>query len=431
MGATLTAPLSALGACFGTCCAAGCCQLAKSGSVDTTKGARCLLLWLQMSFLAFAIPLMSASHNYLDQPCEMYSTYVGGVIGICECGNVGTGDAVVNACRQDQLVLRATASIEAIMIFQVLLAVSGCAASAALGLPVAKFMALPVLWLLFLFVPNSLFTSLGFVSSLIGAGFFPAQALLAVDFLYSWNASWFEFSNAERRANPRGRKYMAWLVGLVIFAVVFIGAALYLAIQLSNTYTTSGERALVWATFGISVVLLVVSITEWCKHGVLLVSAGVMFFVQWLVWQTLPMGGDETSFAPPVWAEFLVGFLTLVVLITYNAGSAEPTTVPAAAVELAPQVDEEASVGGGKGKERVIIVAAPAAETAAPKVDAYDFSIQCLIQLTAAAYLTSIFAPNVSTASYVLHIVTVSCSLALYGWVLIAPMVLKNRQFNY
>jgi len=418
MGAAMAAPLAAVGSCLGTCCAAGCCQLAQSGSVDTMKGARCLLLWLQMLFLTMAASLMVGEHTWLDTPCEQWANWMDGQPGVCECANA----ADITKCRQDQLVLRACCAAVAIFLFQFLLTISGCASSAALGLPVLKFMALPLLWVIFLFVPNQVFTSFGLVASLIGAGFYVAQIILLADFTWRWNESWFELSNQAKRREPGSKKYLSWLIGILIFSILFLVGGIALGVMLFMHYQDQSKRAIILASLILSLVLLVVSITEWCKHGTFLVSAAIVLFGQWVVWQTVPMSGDANSWDPPIWAEFGWGVFSLIVLLMYNAGGTD--TTPAAAVELVPKPEAAAVEAGAASTAIVVTVDGPEV-----KVDAWDFGVQCLVQTTAAAYLTSIFAPVTGFTPFVVHNIALFLSLALYGWMLVAPMLLKSRQF--
>lgn len=420
MGSVVTAPLYAVGACLGSCCAAGCCKLAFAGSVDSSKGARCLLLWLQICAAATSLGFVLGSPTWLDKPCAELNDWVG-TLGVCECYTAAAGNTGVRGCLSDQMVFRSGASVMLIYLFMLLLCISGCARGAAKYLPVLKFMAYFLMVVAFWFVPNSIFSGFGYAATLLAAGFAVAQAILLIDFAMTWNDMWFRMESAWR---PGGVSMWKW--GLLVLSLVFFIVSIVLFVHLLTSFPEGQWRAVPITAFVVSVLLLGLSITEWCEVGTLIGSSGITLFCQWLSWQVLA-GVNKQMVDVPVWLNLAIGAFSLFALATFGGGWHKDATPSAVAIELAApgrrsgdsstSRDEESGSGGSGASDGT-------------EVDTWDFSFQCLVHCFAAAFITAVLAPLTGTGPTIARTVALALSLFVYLWVLVAPKVLTGRSFR-
>lgn len=432
MGAALTAPLAALGSCLGTACAVGCCSVASAGSVDTNRGARCLLLWLQVTFISMAAWILMLDHQWLVSACEQIETWVATDVGICACQNatlLAPNETAV-ACRQNQMVLRSGFSTELVFVLMLILTASGCATAAARKLPVLKFLIIPVLLLITLFLPNEIFDAFGIFASGVSAFFSVAQLLIVINFAHMWNRAWFDWATADRRQNPgNGGSCNKWEVGLVLASVTFVGLGIALAVVLFTAYTDAVSRTIIGTALFFSLVTLVGSICECASQtGNLLVGSVVVLFSQWMVWQALPKMTAAPPSAPPVYLQLALALITLMVLICYDVPGSEAASPPSARIVELPAAKTDDKEKGETTKVELVTVSAPKGEIVT--VDAWDFGVQCAVQSAAVAFFTYSLSPTIGELPFITQTVAVFLSLALYSWTLVAPHVLKNRDFS-
>lgn len=417
MGAAIAAPLSALGtclgACVGGCVAKGCCALAGSGNVSNAHAARCVMLWLQGLSAAFALFMGATASKWLPQSCDKLPSDFSN-LGVCECHS--NGDAA--ACWKDQMVYRTEASVVIVFLVLLLLSVSGCAQGAARSHSVAKFMLVILLSAVALFMPNGWFDAFGTLATFGAAVFLAAQSIFVIDFGYSWSELWFARAAAAQRREigQSGRK--AWLAAILAFAGVLMALSIALCVFLYVNTTAASGHAVNLAAFIIAVVLLIVSILDWCPHGAILCSAVVMFYVMWLVFEAMSVLPDDEGPQCPAWVgliicgcslfAFAMGFLR-----QRGEGGAVAETL---AAPLGGAGDTEA---GGTAPQR-----------AEEEPQTMGFALQCAVHAAAASYIAAAMAPKQGAFTYVTHVVAVFVALFFYFWSLVAPQVLTSRNFN-
>jgi len=302
-----------------------------------------------------------------------------------------------------------------------ILCVSGCAKHAAKSCPVGKFLILIVLILVLLFAPNDMLSVFGAVAGVASSAYLVAQTVLLMDFAYGWNEAWHtNAQNRQRDLNPRG--YKMWLIAIVVAAALLFVLALVECIILCTQFATGGARTLVILTFLIGVVLLVISITDWCEHGALLTSSVVLAYMMWLAYEALSMlplsdGGIEHLL--PRWMGLLICALSLAAFASSTSfGARKPTTAatPAPGQEVLTEQGQTAAQAEDD-------------EDDTPEgLDVSDFTVQCVVHAAAAVYVASAVAPSRAAVTFDARVVAVVVSLALYGWTLVAPKILTGRQ---
>lgn len=456
MGFAFSAPLAALGSCVGSCAGAACCKLATVGSTSGPRAARCLLWWLQLFAICLAVLLMGNGQAWLSTPCDKLHTYAGSRGGICECRN----SQRPNECWQQQLAYRVEASAFIIFSGLLVLTASGCVSGAAKGLPVLKFLLVPVIVAALMFVSNSVLDSFGAIAGVLSSGFLVVQCILLIDFAYSWNERWHANSIAAGRSNPAGQGQRMWLTMIVVAAALFLLAATIGAVCLWSAHSTGVAHGTILGSAIVSLFLLAVSITDWCEHGTLLTSAVITAYAIWLAFEalaTLPL--DEGNHTASVNQMAAVNHTALPTLLSGGLASVNHTAsvnhagaahaVPWwAALSMATfvlatstgegesccreadsQGVELAVVRGGESEAAEDGQARDVLSEGAQGPTAWDFAMLCSTHALSTLYIASALVPKRCWSSFTFRLVALFASLALYGWSLIAPMVLTNREF--
>lgn len=426
MGAVLTAPLSAvgtcLGGCFGSCVATGCVQLAGSGNVSSERAVRCVLVWLQVFVAALALLLSETADQWLPQTCSKFSSIGVSDIGICSCMTFDEQN-----CWSNQMVYRSEVAGTILFSALAIMAMSGCANGAARSHSVAKFMLIVVMTFISLFIPNKLFSAYGSISTGASALFLVAQAILLIDFAYSWNELWYSNALNARRREIGQKGYRMWTGAMVLASAGWFVGSVAISIYLYVAFPETSGRAVNVCSMVLSFSLLIVSITDWCEHGALLTSAVVMAYTVWLICEALAIAPSGKQLELPSWAGLT---LCAISLLSTSLGSGscatseaavQMTSTPAAQQESAAHAGEvEAGEAGGAHEE---------ADSFTGK-KAWMFAAYSGVHASATLYVAASLAPRTGTTTYGLRVTAIFVSLALYGWSLVAPKVLKNRRFN-
>lgn len=403
---------SAIGQCFGscagTCAAAGCAQLCTAGTVGSAVAARRLLLVIQAFAIILAIIFFEVG-QWSFLPCDWsWLSH----LGLCECGDD-------NTCWSKQMVFRIGLSTMLMFAICLVMSASGCGADVERRNFVGKFLSVPVMALLFMLLPNKFFDVFGDVCSVASILFLAAQAVLLIDFGYTWNEVWHANAvDAARQLGGNGRK---WYVAIIAASLILILGALVETILVLIHYNNSEAWGVAFVSFVVAILLLVLSITEWCEHGTLLTSAVVMAYATWLASRTVsavPVIDNDTSepISPP-WVGLLVGLLTLLSFMD----KADPDIIHQSGGNSAQaaRLAEEAEEGRAAGAE----------DTTTPPPVA-GFANHSGVHLTAAAYWVSLFTARTSWVSFGSCAAALIATHLLYGWSLVAPKVMTGRDFS-
>lgn len=427
MGGLVSVPLAALGTavggCFGSCVATGCCQLAASGTVSSAKAARCVLVWVQAFTIAIALLAAVTADQWLSNTCDKLDQFGITQVGICDCSS-----ASESGCWRNQVIYRAEAAASVVFASLMLMAVSGCAADVARTHSVAKFMAVFLFGFMFLFIPNSVFDVFGSIATAAGSIFLIAQSILLIDFAYSLNEIWYGYAQVAYRRQISSTAYRIWIASMLITsALIFIGSIVGSALMFQAYDNMAGKVTNVLAAI-LSIVLLVVSILDWCEHGALLTSAVVMAYSTYLVCEALAVLPDGVGPEIPVWISLAICSVSLI-SFARGAGGFSINSAPAAAAQASSPALRSAEEGAAAEAPAV------AAEVEAPDggdsaKDVQDFIIQCAVHAAAAMFVSASLAPRVGQATFGFRIFAVFASLTLYGWSLVAPKLLSGRSFS-
>lgn len=423
MGGIVSGVLGPFGSCFGTCAgscfAAGFCKLLTLGSTDTRKAATCVLVWVQAVAVLLAITLGKWT-SWLTWSCtklQLIQELVGGqsgtsqlLIGSASNAN-GKGPEPIGICAaldaspaspiesvEYQLVYRAEAAAFLVFSLILILCISGCGVSAAKAYPLGKVLGVQVLALIMLFMPNGIFTAFGSVAGMVSFFFLTVQSVLFIDASYSLNEVVFTKAvAADRRGDMAAGN--RWKVGIIVGSLALLLSTGAWSYWLCSVYGPVAQNIVIPSMF-VATVFLIVSITDWCEHGSLLTSAIYIGFVSWLAYEAL------ASLEGPLlhrWTGLLVCALCLVVLAGSSWGSGEPRGLP---ITTRPEEEEEAA-----------------------PITAADFAKQSAVQAAASIYIASELAPAVGPTTFVARTAALVVALGLYGWSLIAPKVLRSRDF--
>jgi len=117
-------------------------------------------------------------------------------------------------------------------------------------------------------------------------------------------------------------------------------------------------------------------------------------------------------------------------LVDAEGGQAAP---PPADVQETQRTSADAGVGGAASADAVG-GSAPATETAEPAsaeaVAAPEFLKLCVVHATATLYIAATLAPKPGQVTFWMRAVAVFMTLLIFGWTLVAPAILRNRDFS-
>jgi len=362
---------------------------------------RCVLIWLQCFTVVTALLTAATSEDWLPWVCRQLEGFsVGG--GICECDH----EEDASSCWADQSIYRAQAGGTLVYLVLLILYISGCKDGASRSYSIGKFMAVAVLWLIGLFFPNTMFTTYGEIVTVTAAAFLVLQSVLLIDFAYTWNEVWHTQAEDARRRDIFGHGYRNWLIAIVASAALLFIAALVIEGMLLKMYVSG--RAMVICAMILTIVCLVVSVTEWCEHGNLLASCVVAIYIAWLLSETFAVMPSTTLALFPSWVGLAICCVSLVVLMKGIS------------------LDPSAQAGGAAAP--VSIESGTSEETGADS-DRWGFALHCCVHVAATMYIAAALAPSRGMAPFISHAIAVFLCLLLYAWSLVAPKVLTNRQF--
>lgn len=297
-----------------------------------------------------------------------------------------------------------------------LLCVSGCSDTAAHGFAVAKFLAIPILFIVFLFIPNQVFNVYGDIANILASIFVIAQALLLIDLGYTANEKIMSQHTSLHARNLQQNN--TWkIVILVLSGLLFVGS-LTGSILLFVFYK---DIWIVIVALVLALVFGVLSVTcAWCPHGNILTSCIVMAYSIWLSYEAL---------------------------LTINDGSVRPTFIKWIGLAIAALSLFGTAFGNGLGlnggdSEALAAQArvdAATEEGAAPTGDAdeggpfnkTDFIIQSAIHAACAMYITTELASDQykSVIAFTFRSIDVIGALLLFGFTLFAPKLFPDRSF--
>jgi len=408
MGAVLAAPIGCLASCGGSCLGMCCANLAQGGSLEDTKASKHMFFGLQ----AFGIVLVLMMRSVGESWFHWLPT------GISECPR---GDS---ECWQHQMTFRVSMAVFIEFVLLFFLSCAGMQKMALKGYFVGKFMLIPVLLGVFLFMPNSFFDSVASLSIISSIFFMLAQMVLLLDFGHCWNDAWVEASLQDQRRDLSSNGYR-WLIGIIVASLVFIVFGITTSIINGQQFITQKSEATIWITFSIGAVLVLLSTTSVIPHGSSLPSAIVFAYMCYVAWGAcleIPIGGDD--------GEVLVDPLPYQVFGCIFLFLALGSFVRDPSVLTFGIIDEEDEESGGAA-QALNNVAEDGGGLENASEPAYKSTIIFfLIHALASLYVIPLLEHDRSFTGFWAMAATTWMMLALFAWSLIAPQVL-DRDFGY
>lgn len=341
-------------------------------------------------------------------------------VGICSCTNKEED------CWGNQLVYRVQASAMLVYLILIILVVSGCGSGAAHAYPVMKFFVVVVFALVFMFLPNMIFSGFGAFSDVASAIFLVVQTVPLIDFAYTWNEKWSNNARQIQVTTYNLTRYNKWHYAILIAsALLLIGAMVGASLFYSFW---PDEWWLITLAMILSTVFLIISITEWCKHGSLLTSSVFMAYSVWLTYEAINMSpdsvGDTTLHGMMKWMGLAICAFSLVLFAVLpslgGSNNDREQAPPHVEADVPTEKDDRANPLAERDAH---------AESSDSTVSTKPFVMQCAVHAAATVYVSAVLAPFANSAMFYSSSAALVLALFLYGWSLVAPQVLRNREF--
>eukprot|EP00397_Hematodinium_sp_SG-2012_P031273 GEMP01033172.1.p1 GENE.GEMP01033172.1~~GEMP01033172.1.p1 ORF type:complete len:405 (+),score=53.24 GEMP01033172.1:41-1255(+) len=404
MGAIISAPLGCLASCGGSCAGMCCAKLVGQGTVDNEKGSKQMFFGLQAYGVALLLLLRSTGKDW----------FYWLPVGLSQCSKQSDADD----CWEQQMTYRVCFSVS--LLFAILLFISGIGMqkSALMHYWIGKFVAIPFLVFLTLFMPNSMFDdvdSLAVISSIL---FILAQMILLLDFGHCWNDNWLRQSLEDQRRDLSSTG-LRWVIGILSFSIGFLVFAVIVASMCHTTFVSTPSKVVIWVNFSIGAFLVIFSTTSLIPNGSLLPSALVfayMTFVAWDACLSIPADPYNEVQVDPT-ANRVFGFIFL--SLALGSFVRDPKIFNFEDDDDA-LISNDAETGGDGGGE----------DGDGTAVSKKSTCIFFLIHMFGALYVITLLCDRRSPTTFWALAVADWLMLALFAWSLIAPQVL-DREFGY
>jgi len=256
---------------------------------------------------------------------------------------------------------------------------------------------------------------------------------LLVDFTYSWNESWL---SPERD----------WQKAVLAISLLMFTVALVAVILLFQYYGIDDmSRGVISITLVSSLLFSALSATKWSERGAILPSAACTVYCYWVLYRAL-------SAYPPLRVEFsqgdntaaiILGFVLAGVSVSYAGWSMARSTSKSSANEDLLSDDEDAEEGKvtdskSYGAQDSVNNVPSSDDEQKDENNATANSRFHVVMATAACYAAMLLTDwgqspdgkhGAGTTTMWIQIVSQWVCMLLYTWSLIAPQVLKNREF--
>jgi hypothetical protein len=305
---------------------------------------------------------------------------------------------------------------------------------------IGKFLLVPLLAAGLLWVGNDFFDVVASVSTIVLFIFLLLQMVALIDSAYSWNSRWVSNALQDRSASradaSAGKR---WYIGLFVSSAAFCTTSWIAYAFMLKTTTTSEQNSILSVNIVVTAFLLLVSISNWAKHGALLPSAVVIAYVCWISWNALLSNPDWTG------KNSVSGCLRLILGLVFTALSlfyvALHSRVPPASIAIARTLEEGendqvindlAKMDKGSnsvqpiGSEKSIGIETPELSTII-FFNVINLSSLCYLVLLCTQWLDPPIGGEQAWWSWWVQVVAMWTVMALYLWTLVAPQLLPSR----
>lgn len=284
-------------------------------------------------------------------------------------------------------------------------------------------------WILFIalicvafYIPNDFYLGWGYVELIAGALFIVCQIIVLIDFAYNWNESWV------------AKETNFWNVLIVVCSIMLFLVGLGLCIAMYILFHRGGINILfITLTLIFGFFYTIGSIRA--LHGALLPSAIVFSYTAYLTWSAItsepnktynPLFDEDGSGSNPIQLIFGLGFAAI--SLFYTAFSTGSSTSAFSLQRKSSSTDY--SLDGGDEEEDY-------------REECKAYFIYHLVSFLAAGYMAMIFTgweihgtsedanPNQNWGSVWVKMAGQWLCVLLYSWTLVAPYVLRNREFGW
>lgn len=418
MGALISAPLACLTGCGGTCLGMCCAKLAGTGTVENVKASKRMFLGFQAFGLMLILLLRSVGQDWFN--------WIPGSIGVKDCNNEDSDgtrtESEIEQCWTDQMTYRVSFSMTMIFVILLFLSGIGMQKGALLHYWFAKFAVVPLTVLITLFIPNSAFSWVQDVASIVSILFILAQMMLLLDFGHRWNDHWLSQSLEDQRRDlsASGKR---WVAGIIVFAVSFLIFGIAVASRSHVDFNFDEATVIIWVNFTIGALLVILSTWSVIQNGALLPSALVFAFMAFVTWHACLTGANIPSDKNPFFSapqpEFstvannIIGFIFLAV--TFGSFVRDPKVFDFSDEHEEIEDSDPESGMGADGEPTVVV----------NKISTVIFFV---IHLFGALYVITLLPHADSLIEFWALAVADWLMLLLFGWSLVAPLVL-DRDF--
>jgi serine incorporator 1/3 len=287
------------------------------------------------------------------------------------------------------------------------------------------------IYIAFLFVPNSFFSVYAEISKYISFLFIVFQVLVTISFAHIINIKLVEGLDNENEAG----KYQFWLIFL---SLIFGGLSVYWIVLSFMNYSYN-----FWNIFIICISILLsigftyVSISHLVERKRLLTSLYMFSFVSYLCWSALNSQPNEKRKENTLLLsviDVLVGMFYLVMALSYVGFHVKDS-------DKAPRVDEKEGINQNPLVEDAKSVPSEEEENDLSKSHYYFHIFMIFMSIYYCMILTNwnVIDPNVidpkilptSWSSFWIKLSAMLVSTILYVWVMIAPRLFPDREFDF
>lgn len=352
-----------------------------------------LLVWLQALTLLAALVLRTVWRG----PCGSQGSHA------CLCDEAEND----SECLASQSVFRTEASASALYVLLAIMCafinVSRARPAGCLAGVVVLPLVLSLLITVSLFVPSVVFEVFTPFVCVMSAVFRVLQNVLFMDFAYDMNELSVGTSFGIRRTVVGG--------GCVGFAaIIIVSALLFLTSVITSVMLVVDHPPMLWIVvpaMTISLASMAVSITEWCQHGSLLTSCVVLSYVTYLCVgaEVVRPTGDPSPTSLSVHRVFSVIF------------AACSLTILAAKKGVGRHIIGSSAYLVGDG----------ASDAYPVEFAKLPFLSRCGVHFLACTYISDVLVLRASLTSFVVRVVTIFATVAIYGWTLVSPRIFSER----